>query len=160
MSGLALVLKTQQLGVADDILRRLDPLDSATLLKGVGRLIQQQTRERIYSEKTSPTGQRWAPNRSGTSVLLRSRELVRSIDFAFSGQQVVVGSGLPYALIHQLGGTIEPKKAKRLVFRTGNGIVFAMKVQIPARPYLGVSEGNAADILAETARFIRRKLGL
>lgn len=42
-----------------------------------------------------------------------------------------------YALIHELGGTIVPVKAKALRFRLPNGQwVFATKVTIPPRPYL------------------------
>ena len=41
-----------------------------------------------------------------------------------------------YALIHELGGTIVPKRAKALVFEIGGEVVRVMKVVIPARPYL------------------------
>lgn len=41
-----------------------------------------------------------------------------------------------YALIHELGGVIVPKKAKALVFEIGGEVVRVMKVVIPARPYL------------------------
>ncbi len=41
-----------------------------------------------------------------------------------------------YALIHELGGVIVPKRAKALVFEIGGQVVRVMKVVIPARPYL------------------------
>ena len=70
------------------------------------------------------------------------------------------GSGLIYAAIHQLGGTIVPKAAKALVFTGADGsLVFAQKVTIPARPYLGVSAANAAQMERLALSFIGSQLG-
>lgn len=41
-----------------------------------------------------------------------------------------------YALIHELGGTIQPKNKPWLVFKIGEHWVRAKQVTIPARPYL------------------------
>lgn len=137
----------------------LDPLAGQELMNGLGRMIQEQTRHRIQSEKRSPSGESWKPNRGGTPTLYRSGTLARSIDFQASSDAAIVGSGLVYAGIHQRGGTITPKKAKRLVFRIGNKTIFARKVTVPARPYLGISDENGEDILDATVRFLQAKLG-
>lgn len=51
---------------------------------------------------------------------------------------------LKYALIHELGGVIVPKKAKALAIPQPDGSVrFVKKVTIPARPYLR----PAADLI-------------
>ena len=41
-----------------------------------------------------------------------------------------------YALIHELGGKIVPKKAPKLKFQIGGSWVTVDEVNIPARPYL------------------------
>ena len=144
---------------ADRRLAQLDPLDTAELLDGCARLIQEQTRRRIREEKTAPDGAAWPPNRTGTSILFRSGVLERSIDFHVSSSSATIGSGIRYARIHQQGGTIVPKQARALRFMAGGKPVYAKKVTIPARPYLGVSAANAAEIVDTAVRFIRARLG-
>lgn len=151
--------RVEGLEAVDRALARLDPLDGQSLLEGLGRMIQEQTRRRIMSEKRGPDGKAWQPNRAGTSTLYRSGTLARSVDYSASGEAAIIGSGLIYAGVHQNGAVIRPKKAKRLVFRLGNRTIFARKVTIPARPYLGISSENAEDILDAVAVFLRRVLG-
>lgn len=151
--------RAEGLEAVEKALSRLDPLASGELLEGVARMVQEQTRRRITNEKRAPSGAAWLPNRAGTPILYRSGALARSIDYAVSGETAIVGSGLVYAGIHQRGGTITPKKAKRLVFRMGNRTIFARKVKIPARPYLGLSAENAEDVIDQVGRFLQKKLG-
>lgn len=49
---------------------------------------------------------------------------------------VEIGSSLPYARIHQLGGTITPKKSYLFVPLGGGRFLRLKEVTIPARPYL------------------------
>jgi phage gpG-like protein len=157
--SLAVEVHVTGLDGVEALLARLSPLDTGTLLEGLARLVQQQTRRRIEEEKTAPDGTAWPKNKSGTPILYREGNLSRSIDYAVIGESIVVGSGLIYARPHQYGATIKPKNAKRLAFRLGNALVFAMQAVLPARPFLGLSAENARDILETTADFIRRKLG-
>lgn len=156
---IALDFRFEGLEGVDRALQKLDPLAAGEMLTGIARMIQEQTRRRITSDKAAPSGERWKPNREGTSTLYRSGTLARSIDYSVSGDAAIVGSGLVYAAIHQFGGTIVPKKAKRLVFRLGNRTVFARKVTLPARPYLGLSATDREDIIDQVGRFIRSKIG-
>jgi phage gpG-like protein len=81
----------------------------------------------------------------------QSTDLERSIkvtSFAAREGTYVVGQwgsvDLKYALIHELGGVIVPKKAKALAIPQPDGSVrFVKKVTIPARPYLR----PAADLI-------------
>ena len=67
----------------------------------------------------------------------------------------MVGSNLPYARIHQLGGTIRPKKGKFLKFRGLDGEdVFVKEVTIPARPYLGISDDDREEIMDTMTDFL------
>lgn len=50
-----------------------------------------------------------------------------------------------YDWVHEYGATIEPTKAKRLVFEIDGRLIFAKSVTIPARPYFrpGVDAGRS-----------------
>jgi phage virion morphogenesis protein len=119
---------------------------------------ESSTRERFRLE-LDPDGNRWKPlkyglleggffkkkhlrkdgrirksaiNRTlGRKILTRDGHLGDSITARSSSQYAEWGSNRIYAAIHQLGG------------KAGRG----RKVTIPARPYLGVNEENASDIL-------------
>lgn len=158
MSGLAIKIGMDGFGSAERGLARLNPLDTTGLLTGIARLLQQQTRRRIEEEKSSPDGGRWKPNRAGTSTLYQSGALARSIDYAVSSHQIILGSGLVYSAIHQFGGVIRAKNKKALAFQVGNGLRLVKSVTIPARPYIGVSASNASEVVAATVAFLRRAL--
>lgn len=147
MSGVALEIRDSELDAA---LAALDGMANAPLeelAEGIGRLVQEQTRHRIETEKTSPAGEAWKPNHAGTSILYASGMLSQSIDYIASSESVIVGSGLIYARIHQKGGKIVARNAKALMFQIGNGLVSVKSVNMPARPYLGLSSANRGDIL-------------
>lgn len=151
--------RAEGLEAVDKALSRLDPLPAGELMEGIARMVQEQTRRRITNEKRAPSGAAWLPNRTGTPILYRSGGLARSIDYLASPDYAVVGSGLPQARIQNDGGVIVPKKAKRLVFRMGNKTIFARKVTIPARTFLGLSAENAEDVIDQVGRFLQKKLG-
>jgi phage gpG-like protein len=58
---------------------------------------------------------------------------------------------MEYAAVHQFGAEIKPKSAKAL-FVPGYGKL--QKVNIPARPYLGVSSDDAKAIENAVAVFL------
>lgn len=136
-------------------LGRFTDLDPAFLLDPIGALVTSQVQRRIDTEKTGPDGDAWAPNSEGTETLVRSGALLDSIDYEVSGGAAEVGSSLVYGAIHQFGGTIVPKQAEALVFRIGGRTIRAKKVEIPARPYLGLSAANRAEIDALVATLLR-----
>ncbi len=63
-----------------------------------------------------------------------------------------------YALIHELGGRIVPKRANFLRFQVSGKWVTVSEVNIPARPYLrpaaAVTYPRLAVNIAETLRFL------
>jgi phage virion morphogenesis protein len=123
-------------------------------LKNVGELVVRQTRERFAGQK-APDGTPWVPLNSlyaaakhGPGILRESGQLRDSIVWQMEGDATLrVGTNKVYGRIHQLGGTIVPRTARALAFRLGGKLVIARAVTIPARPYLGVSTGNAEAIL-------------
>lgn len=128
------------------------------LLESVGEALVSGTLKRFDAEE-DPEGNKWKPSRrareEGGKTLSDTAILRRSVEYATAGDKVMVGSNLPYALIHQKGGIIKPKTAKRLVFKgSGGKKVFAKEVSIPARPYLGVSDADREAVQETIADFL------
>lgn len=137
----------------------LAALPRTLVLDGLGQLGEMQTKRRIATEKTSPDGTPWRPNRAGTSILVQQGFLRDSIHHAVEGSSSVRwGSPLVYAGIHQAGGTILPTNGRFLVFRMGDRTIFAASVTIPARPYLGISAANRVQMERHLVTMIGRTL--
>lgn len=147
MSGVAFEVTHAGLTEALLTVEGIENAPKGELAEGIGRLVQEQTRHRITSEKTSPDGEAWKPNRKGSSILYESGALARSIDYEASEDGVEVGSGLVYARIHQEGGVIVAKDARALVFSIGNHLVQVKSVTMPRRQYLGLSPDNRTEIV-------------
>lgn len=98
----------------------------------------------------------------GGKLLVRSGDLRKSIEIGVAtAHSVEIGSSLPYARIHQLGGTIPAttitaKRAKYLSIPTAGGVIFRKKanrpaVRIPARPYL-LLQGEDKTTIVKAAK--------
>jgi phage virion morphogenesis protein len=156
MSALTVHVQLQGIDTIEAALARLNPFQAEHLLEGLARLIRESVRERLLAGGPAPDGSAWAPNlENRRPVLHRSGALARSIDYTVQGMQAIVGSGLIYAAIHQFGGTIVPKSADRLAFRIGNRQVFARKVTMPARPYIGISADDRAELVQAAVAHLR-----
>ena len=132
--------------------------DTQDLMDSIGEALVSSTLKRFQDEKT-PEGEKWHPSAraaaSGGTTLSDTGRLQKSIEYAATSNRVMVGSNLPYARIHQLGGTVRPKKGKFLKFRGLDGEdVFAREVTIPARPYLGISDDDREEIMDTMTDFL------
>ena len=132
--------------------------NTQALMDSVGEALVSGTLKRFDAEK-DPEGQPWEPSgraqEDGGKTLTDSGRLRRSIEFAATSDKVMVGSNLKYARIHQKGGTITPKKAKKLVFKGRGGKKVAVdQVTIPARPYLGISDEDMDDVKSTMTDFL------
>lgn len=132
--------------------------NTQALMESVGEALVSGTKKR-FDEKKDPEGTPWKPSRraleKGGKTLMHSGRLRRSIDYAATSDKVMVGSNLAYARIHQKGGEIKPKKAKKLVFKDSDGKTVAVDaVTIPARPYLGVSKEDMEEVKSTMADFL------
>ena len=72
-----------------------------------------------------------------------------------------VGTNVKHAATHQFGDkgrTIRAKRAKNLRFQVGGQWISKkkVKVNIPARPFLGLSDEDMQEIKATTEEFIGR----
>ncbi|MDR1862644.1 MAG: phage virion morphogenesis protein [Treponema sp.] len=141
---------------------KLSSQDRVQLLENLGAELESQTQER-FDTKKDPEGKPWQALAQKTRDYYREHfpqaqpplvidgGLRDSIESQVSGWSVLTGATKIYAAIHQFGGEIVPKKAGAL-FVPGYGML--KKVTIPARPYLGISSENAADIVLNVQRFL------
>jgi phage virion morphogenesis protein len=142
--------------------------DPSPPLKALGPLLVASTRDRITREVTPegapfrPLNPAYAAGKRGPGIL-RERAarggLFGSLTSEQSGRRLRVGTNKIYAAVHQFGAEIRAKRAPKLVFRLGGRLVFAGRVTIPARPFLGISEEDREEILHVFGLFIRRATG-
>jgi phage virion morphogenesis protein len=134
------------------------------MMRAIGVAMVRNTQDRMDGPNDA-TGKPWAPlkpayaeMKKGPGILRESLQLQRSLTFITAGGTVIWGSNRIYAAAHQFGATIVPKNAKALVFMLGDRLVRVKKVVLPARPYLGISSEDEADIEAIADGFLRRAL--
>jgi phage virion morphogenesis protein len=142
----------------------LNTADRGRLLQSIGVEMEAQTQERFDTQK-SPDGDSWKALAQKTrnyyagqgwaarSILVGEGTLRDSITSEVQGGawSVLVGATMEYAAVHQFGAEIAPKSARAL-FVPGYGML--KKVNIPARPYLGVSPDDAKAIEDAVASFL------
>ncbi|MCD7779784.1 MAG: phage virion morphogenesis protein, partial [Candidatus Gastranaerophilales bacterium] len=72
-------------------------------------------------------------------ILQAEGQLASSVNTQYDDSSAVIGSNLPYAAIHQLGGKAGKNK----------------KVTIPARPYLKLTDDDFDEILDTTENYLK-----
>lgn len=148
--SVTITVHSEGLNEAVTRLARFAGWSAAAGARHIAPILESQTRRRIEEEKTAPSGAAWPANRTGTSILLRSgRHLRDAIAHRTAGGAAIVEAHWRHAHVHQTGATIRPRHKRRMVFRIGNQRVFARQVTIPARPFIGLSPANAAELVDE-----------
>lgn len=166
MSGVTITLDdaafsrwlTQTLG-------RITHLEDA--LKEIGDILVQSTQNR-FGTKIAPSGATWAPNSPvtvaikghGSQLRGESKLLGDTIRFQIEGNSLLVGSGMDYATTQQFGAKMGQfgrysqiaryRKYGEKDFRRYAGTKKGFPIpwgDIPARPFLGVSDQDEADIM-------------
>ena len=157
------------------MLERLGEPGTQDLMPRLGEYLQASTQKR-FKTQTAPDGTAWQPlqpryarrKKYAKDKILTLRGYLRSgIHYQVTGDaEVQVGSNTKYAAIHQFGGAIEkPARQATVRYRSEAGrVLFAGKkhqgaterqvtipahqVNMPARPYLGISAADDAEIRA------------
>ncbi|TYO91431.1 phage virion morphogenesis protein [Oceanicella actignis] len=133
---------------------RLD--DMRPVMAEIGEALREASME-AFADQSSPEGAAWRPlspvtiaRRRGTAhrILQDSGVLRQSITRDVDGpRSVVVGSRVEYAATHQFGAR------KGAYGRTSRGAPIPWG-DIPARPFLGVSEEARAEVLDAVAQWL------
>lgn len=115
--------------------------DLAPAFTEIGDYLVEAMQERFIKQE-SPDGEAWEELSPVTlkrktrkdKILTESGSLADTLNFQIVGNELLVGSNLEYAAMMQFGGTTSPKS------------MFPNK-EIPARPFLGVSDDDEEEIL-------------
>lgn len=145
-------------GETDELLAKLKQMsgiDKAGVMNAIAEGLRTSTLERFTTEE-SPEGTKWKPSirasKEGGRTLTKSAGLKTSIKAEADETGAAVGTNLIYAATHQFGDerTIRAKKSRYLRFQVGGRWVSvpSVRVNIPARPFLGVSKEDEEEIRA------------
>lgn len=148
-----------------DIESRLSALQArlsnlTPLMEDIGSSLETSSSQRFES-KTAPDGKRWPALAAATvrhrirkgrdprDMLQFSGDLRRSLNYRASADQVVIslggaGNSTKYARAHQFGARIN-----RVGVRVGGYVI-----NIPARPVLGISRDDEAEISLIAEKFL------
>lgn len=156
MSGAQIIIDPRSLGDAAQFFDALAgrARDMTSLMDAVGLYLVGATIEN-FEQESSPEGAPWKPSlrarQRGGQTLSDTGRLKSSITHQASAHEVVVGTNVLYAAIHQFGGVIVPVSADALHFVIGGRHIFAQRVVMPARPYLGIA-GEEIEEITDLAR--------
>jgi len=138
-------------------IRKLENFDATGLNQALGQTLRTSTRKR-FKEQRGPDDKPWKASirvqESGGVTLTDTARLRNSIRSKADNTGFAVGTNTIYAARHQFGDkrpvTIKAKTTKGLRFRVGGRWVNKkqVKVQLPARPFLGISKDDMAEIKA------------
>ena len=131
--------------------------------------------------QVAPDGSPWAPlsprtlaRKKGNKTLRESGALLDTLRHQVSNDELQFGTDRPYGAIHQFGGKIEhAARSQQVYFREKGGVVgnrfvkkrksnFAQWVthgarttQMPARPYLGLSNEDETEVMEIVATYLK-----
>ncbi|RZS86063.1 phage virion morphogenesis protein [Pigmentiphaga kullae] len=120
------------------------------LMDDIAQYLYNSSRERFRTQQ-APDGTPWAAlnpeyqrqkSKNQDKILTLNGYLSGTLVAQATDDEAVVGSNLVYAAIQQFGGTIKPRTGRAL--RVGGR--FLSSVTLPARPYLGTSADDLAEI--------------
>lgn len=138
----------------------------------IGRAMQTSTRFR-FRDQMSPDGVKWKPSKRATKeggqTLRLTGRLQRSITYRAGKNDVEWGTNVDYGKVHQFGYYKSKQRVsshkrlakqvygKKLRFGVWQSVgAFSRRMQIPARPFLGVSQGDRGIILTIAANHVRK----
>ena len=134
--------------------------DLTELMEAFGLALESSTIDR-FDRETDPDGNRWTPSirarETGGKTGTDTARFKQSITHRAGARQVEVGSNIAYAGPFHSGATIRARSGGRLKFRLPGGLGFRSprEVTIPARPVVGVSRDDEAELLDLAGVFAR-----
>lgn len=134
-------------------LKKLEDTNFKAINKNIAQQLRSSTLDRFKKEE-SPENKKWEKRKYGNrrKKLLKNTGILRnSLKSKADNKIATLGTNLEYASTHQFGAKnrrIKAKNCKALKFKIGNRWVSAKEVtvNIPARPFLGISEEDKEEI--------------
>ncbi|WP_216891603.1 phage virion morphogenesis protein [Pseudomonas putida] len=165
-------------GGLEALIERLGSL--RTPLNDIAEYLHQSVDGRVRSQ-VAPDGSPWAPlsprtlaRKKGNKILRESGALLDTLRHQVSNDELVFGTDRPYGAIHQFGGKIEQAaRSQKVYFKEKGGVVgnrfvkkrqsnFAQWVthgaralEMPARPYLGLSSEDENEVVEIVAAYLK-----
>jgi phage virion morphogenesis protein len=144
------------------VLKDIESFDRKGLNEVIGDILVSSSRQRFKDEE-DPQGEKWKTSiramEEGGQTLSKSSDLKNSINSKATSEGLAVGTNKIYAGTHQLGGkfTIRAKNHKYLTFKYYGRWIrkTQVKINMPARPFLGVSDKDNVEIKAAIDDFIK-----
>lgn len=137
------------IGRFQDAIKNLSDIEMKELNQVLGEAVRTGTIER-FENSEDPEGNRWRnsirANTEGGKTLVQSAGLKNSIAVRATAKGFAVGTNKKYAAIHQFGGTIRAKSKKGLIFKINGKFARKQEVEIPARPFLGISDSDKKEV--------------
>lgn len=146
-------------------IRSFSEIDKQGINAALAEGVRESTLERFKQSK-DPDGRRWKTSiraaQEGGKTLIQSAQLRNSIHAKSDASSFAVGTNVKYAATHQFGEpgrTIRARKKKALRFQVGGKWVTKKQVRItiPARPFLGLSEDDMQEMKATVEEFIQKE---
>lgn len=145
--------------------KKLSEIDKRGLNAALAEGVRESTLERFKQSK-DPSGKRWKISiraaTEGGKTLIQSSQLRNSINSRSDETGFAVGTNVKHAATHQFGETgrtIRARRKKALRFQVGGKWVSKkqVRIRIPARPFLGLSDEDMQEIKATTEEFIQKE---
>lgn len=146
-------------------IRGFAELDKKKINAAIGEGVRESILERFKTSK-GPDDKTWKTSiraaTEGGRTLVQTAQLRNSIRSKSDASGFAVGTNAKHAATHQFGEqgrTIRARRAKTLRFQVGGRWVSKKKVKIniPARPYLGLSDDDMQEIKGTVEDFIARE---
>lgn len=138
-------------------------VDMRPAMDEIGAMLVTATQIR-FERGVGPDGKAWEPSyrasSEGGKTLVDRGHLRDSITHQATKDEVRVGTNVLYAAVHQFGATIRAKGSGHLKFQVGGRWASKKQVTIPARPFLGVSRDDQAEIGNILADHVRKAFSI
>ena len=146
-------------------IRSFSEIDRRSINAALAQGVRESTLERFRQGK-SPDGRRGKSSKrailEGGKTLVKTAQLRNSIHARSDASGFAVGTNAKHAATHQFGEPgriIRARRKKALRFQIGDKWIMRkqVKVKIPARPFLGLSDEDMQEMKATVEGFIDRE---
>ena len=146
-------------------IRSFSEIDKKSINAALAEGVRESTLERFKQSK-DPNGKKWKTSIRASSengkTLIQSSQLRNSIKSVSDATGFAVGTNAKHAATHQFGEpgrTIRARKKKALRFMVDGKWVSKkqVRIRIPARPFLGLSDEDMREIKATVEDFIAQE---